>query len=550
MLYSVRRHGLLRFFAVLILIGHAQLPAQTQPAKGRSLPRVPVETMHHAEWLNKDFEIEDRISEFTKHGTKYDVIKLKGTPVPLHLPPQLRLDRPSPLPRGRFTGRLIKIGLLYEFMVSTMELLPSEKEELASKVAALSPTNAQKRLEIAAWGEAVSNRYKDKDLMTTVNRLRTEAYQIMGTAADPPGSRPGTAALDAARDAKEADADPTTIKALAHQGFLRAVEGIKDQAGLEQLSREVAEYLPDSKLAQPGKIDEKLLAEYRKTPLKTYLEASRDVQKRLDRQLMYEVMEKGLIVAVTNNPKSVESLVDTAKRLFPEHPELAENVQNQGLLKLVDTSLTLSRDDLIKLVNQVRDKFGQAELARQLARKWLDNRQATQLADGDAEGRYSIAQDYLSLLGDRRSAAALLRECLKIDPEMKKAEDSLAGLGWKRDGERWIDPDETEPKESSDPAAPMPNLPGGNVARFPAPPVPNQPNPPPATNPTELVGQTQQQVAATYGLPEQKSRVATQGQITEQWIYETPSGRQIIQFLQKSARAESIVRSVYVLPKR
>lgn len=544
----------LQFRYVLFLLVFSLSPIcvtnQVNAQAGRTLPRVPVEKMHHAEWVNKDFQIEDRISEFQKHGNKYDIIKLKGTSVPLHLPPQLKLDRPSPLPRGRFTGRLLKIGLFYQFMVSTMELLPSEKEEMASKVAALPANNAQRRLELAAWGESIASRYNDNELKATVAKLRTEAYQILGTQPDPAGSRPGTAALDAARDAQKAGSDPMTIKALAHQGFIRAVEGIKDQTGLEQLSREVAELLPDSTKPQTGKPDAQLDAQYKKEPLKTYMDTNAENRKRLDRELMAQVMEKGLIVAVTNKPEMLESLVETAKTRFPERPELAENVQNQGLLKLVDQTEKLGRDDLIKLVTQVREKFGQGELAKQMSRKWLDNRQATQLADGDAEGRYSIAQDYLGLLGDRRSAAALLRECLRIDPDMKKAEDSLAGLGWKRDGDRWIDPDQTTPEPVVDRnmMPPEPNLPGGSVAGRPSAPQPNQPSAS-IFDPQSLVGLTKDQIKSKFGLPEQKSRVATQGQIMEHWQYETPHGKQVVQFLQKSSKSQPAVRAVYVLPK-
>ena len=534
----------LYFFGGLICTP-SEVFSQTNIAK--TLSKVSSDQIHKPEWLNKEIEIEDRISEFLKHGTKYSEIRLKGTPVPVTLPPQLRLDRPSPMPRGRFTGRVIKIGNFYQFMVTTMELLPSEREELAQKVAELSPTNAQKRLELASWAESLATRYKDASLKQSVSQLRSEAYRILGTQEDQPGTPPGSSAIEAARDAKKAGSDPVIIHGLAHLGLRKAFAKLEDQAGLETLSKEAAELLPDSTRRQLGELKPETIDSYRKDPLKIYLEASSADRRLLDRLMMVETLEKGLMVAVVNHPDKIESFMKTAQNAIPEKPELANSIRDRGLLKLVETSDKLRRDDLIKLVNQVRDKFGQAELARKLAKKWLDSRQATQLAEGDTEGRFSLAQDYLALLGDKRSAATLLRECLTLDPDMKKAADLLAELGWKKDGDRWIDPDESSSSSpvasagtAPKPGEETPRLPGGRVTE-----------PPPASSgdPQSLVGLTQAQITSKFGMPEHKSRMLTQGQLHEQWYFDTPGGRQVVQFVKKSVRSEPTVKAIYQLAK-
>lgn len=562
MIYSFISAVKKKRFSVFISTGYLficplDLFAQATP---KTLPRVSADQMHKPEWLNKEIEIEDRVSEFIKHGTKYDEISIKGSPVPVKLPPQMRLDRPSPLPRGRFTGRVIKIGKLYEFMVTTMEFLPSEREELAQKSAKLSPTDSQKRLELAAWADAVAARYKDNELKSAAGRLREEAYKIQGTTTDAPGAQPGSAAIAAARESKKNHGDPANIAALAHVGFQKSLQKVTDQAGLEKLSTEVAELLPESTRRQPGTLKPETRAAYEKDPLKTYLEASPADRRLLDRSVMVDTLHKGLMTAVANHPDQLENLINTAKRLVPEKPEIADSIRDQGLLKLVDNASKLHRDDLIKLVNQVRDKFGQAELARNLARKWLDNRQATQLADGDAEGRFSLAQDYLALMGDKRSAAALLRECLTIDPDMQKAAKSLADLGWRKEGDRWIDPDDTGDSNAvaargntpPQPKGEMPNLPGGRLANRPGEtPAPPQPRQPPASggDPQSLVGSSQAQITARFGVPEFKTRVATQGQIQEHWYFDTPGGRQVVQFQKKSVRSEPAVKAVYQFTK-
>lgn len=535
--------------------GGAGLLAQTAKIAPRALPKVSPDQLHKPEWLNKTVEIEDRISDFRKHGGKIDEIAIKGTPIPLKLAGPMRLDRPSPMPRGRFQGRVIKVGNLFQFMVMNMELLPSEREELASKVAAVPAGDAQKRLELASWADAIGTRYADQGLRESARKLRSEAFKILGMKEDDPGTSPGSTAIAAANDASKAGTDPAIVRSLAHLGLEKAVSGTNDQAGLERLTRDIVGLLPDAAKPREGKISDQIAGRYKADPLNAYIEAGEEDRQLLDRDLLARAMEKGLLIAADNQPEQLEGMVDVAKRNFPDRPAMADSVRDRGLLALVDKAKTLRRDDLIKLVAQVRDTFGQAELAQKLAREWLASRQAENLAPNDAEGRLALAKDYLSMLGDKRTAAALLREALSIDPDHAASATELTSLGWKKDGDRWVDPDEPDPNQSTAEGkfpAPQPNLPGGKLANsggeVPAPPRPSQP---PATgaDPETLVGVSQAQIQAKFGIPDRKVRALTQGLLTEQWIYETPSSNQIVQFVRRSVRSEPAVKAVYLVPK-
>lgn len=538
-----------------ILPGMPEIAAQSTKTNARSLPRVSPDQLHKPEWLNKTVEVEDRISDFRKHGGKIDEIALKGTPIPLKLAGPMRLDRPSPMPRGRFQGRVIKVGNLFQFMVTNMELLPSERDELNTKVAALPAGDAQKRLELAAWADTIGERYNDSKLRESARTLRTDAFKILGMKDDAPGTPPGTTAISAARDAAKAGSDPTIVRSLAHLGLEKAVAGTKDQAGLERLSREIADLLPDSTKPQQGKLSDQAAARYKTDPLNAYLEAGEEDRRLLDRDLMARAMEKGLLSAAANQPDHLESMIDIAKNNFPDRPEMAESVRDRGLIALVENAKSLRRDDLIKLVEQVREKYGQPELSKRLAREWLARRQSEILAATDTEGRLAMAKDYLALLGDKRTAAALLREAQSIDPNHAGSAELLTSLGWRKDGDRWIDPDEPDPNQSTAEGkfpAPQPNLPGGKLANvggdIPQPPRPSQP---PATgaDPETLAGASQAQIQARFGIPDRKVRALTQGLLTEQWVYETPNSSQVVQFSRRSARAEPIVKAVYLIPK-
>jgi hypothetical protein len=90
------------------------------------------------------------------------------------------------------------------------------------------------------------------------------------------------------------------------------------------------------------------------------------------------------------------------------------------------------------------------------------------------------------------------------------------------------------------PGEEMPRLPGGRVAE-----------PPPASSgdPQSLVGLTQAQITSKFGMPEHKSRMLTQGQLHEQWYFDTPGGRQVVQFVKKSVRSVPTVKAIYQLAK-
>lgn len=540
---------------VVFAVGSPDLAGQAVKSNGRSLPKVSPDQLHKPEWLNKTVEIEDRISDFRKHGAKFDEIAIKGSPIPLKLAGPMRLDRPSPMPRGRFQGRVIKVGNLFQFMVTNMELLPSERDELTSKVAALPAGDAQKRLELAAWADSIGERYADLNLRDSARTLRTEAFKLLGMKDDAPGAPPGSTAIAAARDADKAGTDPAIVRSLAHLGLEKAVTGTKDQAGLELLSKEIAAILPDAVKPQQGKISDQAAARYKADPLTAYIEAGPDDRRLLDRDLMARAMEKGLLAAAVNQPDQLESIIDIAKRNFPDRPEIADSVRDRGLIALIENAKNLRRDDLIKLVGDVRGKYGQPDLAQKLAKEWLARSQSENLAASDAEGRVSLAKDYLSLLGDKRAAAALLREAVSIDPNHAGAAEVLASLGWRKDGDRWIDPDEPDPNQSTAEGsfpAPQPNLPGNRIAER-GDPVPQAPRPsqPPATgaDPESLAGANQTQIQAKFGMPDRKIRVLTQGLLSEQWVYETPSSSQIVHFTRRSVRSEPIVKAVYLIPK-
>lgn len=177
------------------------------------------------------------------------------------------------------------------------------------------------------------------------SKLNASHLQPPGMLKDVPKTHLGVSAIQDARDAKENASDPILVHGFAHLGFRKALAKLDDQAGLETLSKEVAELLPDSTRRQAGKIKSDKLEAYRKDPLKNYLEATISERRIFDRLLMVETLEKGLMVAVVNHPDKFDSLMKTAQNSIPEEPEIANVIRDRGRLKLVETSGKLYFDE-------------------------------------------------------------------------------------------------------------------------------------------------------------------------------------------------------------
>ncbi|HWE36153.1 MAG TPA: hypothetical protein VG406_06240 [Isosphaeraceae bacterium] len=203
-----------------------------------------------------------------------------------------------------------------------------------------------------------------------------------------------------------------------------------------------------------------------------------------------------------------------------------------GLPRLVarqggDDVATMRKADMEER-SRALEQQGQKDRARDLRRRWLDEQRRNKLAADDAEGRISIGKLYEALVDDPATAASLYQEALTIDPRSQSALDALAALGYKKVGNRW-----------EGPAAAAP---------------PTKPQAIPADDfdaVGSLRGLPPAQVRARFGGPPGAVvRVATRGQLIEQWIYRGGPGAptQYINFLQEAGSPTPAVIAHYSLP--
>jgi hypothetical protein len=183
-------------------------------------------------------------------------------------------------------------------------------------------------------------------------------------------------------------------------------------------------------------------------------------------------------------------------------------------------------------VDELAAKFreqGDEDRAKRLIRAWLADRRKNRLSAIDAEGRISLAASFDKMLGDRATAADLLREAEAIDPMSKAVADAFLRMGYRKGDLGWYDPSSAR---SAPPATPDAGRPAERNA---------------ASEPGEsLIGLTRSQVRNRLGgKPDAMVRSASQGRIVEQWIYKNGKGSQVVRFVHEPGTTEPRASAYY-----
>ncbi|MEO6809644.1 MAG: hypothetical protein ABI353_11085, partial [Isosphaeraceae bacterium] len=473
-------------------------------AAALAVENEPADLTRQPELLGREVTVDDRIKlTLTHDGRVWDEILLMRTSVRFMLPSHLRLktapDRGQPIRlRGtlrKLNGRQDERGQeIYICDVVERTLMKPDLERLNRAVADLGPKDAQPRYDWARWARRRGLDFQDEALLRRAVELDDQALRIE---ADQPSTDPPKHWLALSAKAKGLGRK-VEAAALAHLGFRARLTKSAGAAEIERLAKEVGETFPDAARPTPSKDLGDWLASYKTDPGDAYRRAPVDVQAAFDHRLLGDALERKWELLALADPKEALTLAAQARDRLPSRPEFARRLEDLGLEALERDVPSLRRDEVETLAKQLKDR-GEAERAEAVTRTWLNDQRTSRLNRRDVEGRIALAELYIEMLGDHSAAGTLLRDAGRIDPGSKTLTRTYRRLGYRRDGDRWISPDEPpsadrEPDETVD-------GPGRRETRDP------------------LLGLTRRQVRARLGEPERIAKAATQGQVVEQWIY-------------------------------
>ena len=138
-------------------------------------------------------------------------------------------------------------------------------------------------------------------------------------------------------------------------------------------------------------------------------------------------------------PTDAAKLAALATERLPDRPDVADQFRRRSLVEAEARVATMRQSEVEELARTFREQ-GEEDRARRLIQAWLADRRKNRLSASDAEGRILLAGSYDKLLGDRATAADLLREALAIDPQSKTAVDAFLRMGFRKGDGGWYDP--------------------------------------------------------------------------------------------------------------
>ena len=378
---------------------------------------------------------------------------------------------------------------------------PADRDRLEQELGRILPDDFASKRAWGLWAQRRGAELADPSLIAKGTDLEADALWSEA-------SRAGADSIALADRSRDRPIPESTRNALYHRGF-RALEAKAESAQtLDELANRVKIALPRSTPPSPGSGTARPTEE---DPGEAYRKASPENQSRMDRGLYADLLEKSLRRRLTNDPTRANALADEAAGSLPDRPEVAVQLRQRGLTEAERGVANLRQSELEELARTFRAQ-GQDDRAQHLLKSWLGDRRQNRLSANDADGRVLLAASYVKLLDDRATAGELLAEAAKIDPGSTAVTEAFLRLGFRKGDSGWHDPSVASRLPVSNPSQALPTGPQTEEEN-------------------SLRGLTRLQARSRMGgKPDRVVRIATQGLIVEQWIYQIGRTRQYLLF--------------------
>ncbi|MCH7989213.1 MAG: hypothetical protein IID46_08695 [Planctomycetes bacterium] len=253
---------------------------------------------------------------------------------------------------------------------------------------------------------------------------------------------------------------------------------------------------------------------YEQNPLEVYHAAGNETRRKLHRIFYTAVVLRRLEATAkpgTSNGMEIAAEIET---LLPEQQALAEHYRERELSTRFSQIESSSRSDVIELSKLYR-RHNQQKKSQQVLAKWLAAKTKEMRKDGPV-GLIRIAEEYVILLDDPKTATKLLKEAYQLSPESEEIGDRLRTMGYVLRKGAW---------HTAAEAAGLPQSPIDQAIR----------------EGRVILGMTSSQVKrALGGKPTTITRAATAGDICELWVYgRRGTTRLIVHFQRRVRRRES-----------
>lgn len=306
-----------------------------------------------------------------------------------------------------------------------------------------------------------------------------------------------------------------------HEAVSREFETAQsDQsAGFDTAISRALEWLPGARIPLLQFDDEtrRQQAAYLEDRCDIYEAAEDDGRPLLERLLYIEAALNKIERDVADDGHNGFEIAERIEESVPELDELPEEYRLREIDWQTENVARTTREEMLVLVDRLEDRDHEAR-AIDIRRTWL-NARSVRLNRAGVSGRLELAEEYLELLGDEKSAVDIYRELYESPEGQTIAANRLQLLGYTFDGEDWRS--ESLPENDDELSMAIRN---GSVR----------------------TGMTESDVRAALGRPEVTLRIASRGQVVELWVYPGPGIS--IHFARRNIEGEQEAIEVFNLP--
>jgi len=435
-------------------------------------------------------------------------IRLKASAIEFQLAPGAANPR-SGFEQVELSGRLERAGNRWRFLVDSWGPVADDAEQAARRKMNLKEGDFAALRELAAWADQRAQWYGDVELKGVVDELLSTARTWEEQSARVSGD--SARLREMAEEWAKGGAALPEVERLRHAAVAIDFEAARADADLSRLEAEVLEELSGADVPT-DEARQAVWPAYRQDRLQVYEGVEHAQRTWLHRCLWVDLVQRRLNQAARKPEVDFVALASEARRLLPDVPGLADQLQRLGLERDEKSVGTLSRLRALALAKRWTE-LGEPERGKATIRNWLDA-QRRGLKPEVAEERCELAADYLELVQDERAAADLWIEAIQRVPNLSDAVQGLARLGYREVAGVWN-------KGGGTGAEKMGRAPGSILA-----------------------GDSDEQVVRALRNPDGIHRTVTAGQVLEQWVYAGPPS--FVIYLRRAPGAERayVVRMV------
>ncbi len=442
-----------------------------------------------------------------------------------HCPVQFILTEEMVRNRGttgvvEITGRLVKEDGKVVFKVASIASRPKDTERLRNMRLGIDATKTEEWFRIADWGHQRAKFYDDAALEREAAELDHQGVltEFRRLTLD---NEPELKAL--LQVAQERKIELDLRQQIQHKLFqARAVALRKTDADGQSwlgLQKDALQSLSGAE-TQLKNWPEDLAGRYRQHPVETYAASSQSDRRILHRIFVATIISDRITRDLKPDGSNGFQIADRLTEEVPDRRDLAESIIKDAIAYQETRLAKLNLSELDELCRRLEQVDRKAEVT-QVKQKFLQARTPGYRQDG-ARGLSDLAELWMMLLNDTKTAAELYQEAWAMNNDYLPAREWLTAHGMQLVNGRWMTQAEVA-------AMPVPELEKaireGRVEP----------------------GMTRQQVlSALGGAPSTQTRIATAQGVLEWWEYHNVGI--VVRFGRSSRGLGSVVDKIDSLP--